>query len=261
MKLKQVLITIQIVTILILTGCSSNPEGPIIDEYEPEIIPEKPDDSRLYKFFVQDIDSIPIEDVLVTIETVDSNYVDSTNREGIAYIIIPNEKALPNKVTAILNHATIMSEPVLLPGNRDTDFDIETTTRINIEGEALEEPSLHHLGDGIYSGSANSQLQIPSEGSEISFQFYLLEVSPHGPNIRLYAKGVQYPAKIFFNNFQVAALNPSPSNGDYLEYDFKSPFIVSSYLQLGLNTFTIRAADSPSTDLYDDFEFCCLIIY
>ena len=122
--------------------------------------------------------------------------------------------------------------------------------------------NLHHLGNDLYGGAANSQHQLPTEGVQKSYNFQLSNIPSTMPRFQIYARGIQHPTKIKINGIRVSSLGNSASNGDLGRYDFQLNGISNSLLRLGNNVLTIETGDSDnSSDPWDDIEFCSMLLY
>lgn len=128
------------------------------------------------------------------------------------------------------------------------------------------EPDVHHLGNGKFTGSINSQFQIPvSEGSSYqrSFNVSSTQMNSMGATLTFLAKGVNCADKLALNNVQVATLNTSPSDGSYGTQTITVPI---NKLVNGKNTLSLISVGTggsscvgSSTDI-DDFEFTNIIL-
>ena len=113
--------------------------------------------------------------------------------------------------------------------------------------------SLHHLGDGHYSGSVNSQFQMATEGTTYSKSFTAGMLQLYNTaTLSITHRGVQKADPIRINGQLISSGWNSPSNGSLgtntINFDIH-------ILQAGANTITITSSyDSDSND-YDDFEF------
>ena len=115
------------------------------------------------------------------------------------------------------------------------------------------EPQLHHLGDGKYQGTVNSDFQrVNAEGTEFEKIFYIDAGQYNNyqrAEITFEAKGVQnYSNKLYINDKGYNLAN-SPDNGSYATQVI--PIEKTAYY-LGENK--LRIVSGYSTD-YDDFEF------
>ena len=115
------------------------------------------------------------------------------------------------------------------------------------------EPKLHHLGDGHYTGSANSDFQkAGAEGIDFNKTFYIdwnQYNNYQKAEITFEAKGVQnYYNKLYLNDTSFILLS-SPVDGSYETQRF---MVDKSVYFEGENK--LRIASGYSTD-YDDFEF------
>ncbi|UCF33541.1 MAG: PD40 domain-containing protein [Phycisphaerales bacterium] len=121
---------------------------------------------------------------------------------------------------------------------------------------ALEpDPEVHHLGNDRFEGVINSQFQKRSEGIRAVAVFPLSLEQVASPftraELRLLAKGVQCPHRIFINDELLSKrLNRSPEDGSFGE--FVASFD-ASILQQGENVLEIHCVSCRGD--VDDFEF------
>lgn len=128
------------------------------------------------------------------------------------------------------------------------------------------EPDVHHLGDGKFTGSINSQFQTPvSEGSSYqrSFNVSSTQMNSTGATLTFLAKGVNCADKLALNNVQIATLGTSPSDGSYGTQTITVPI---DKLVSGNNTLSLISVSTggsscggSNTDI-DDFEFTNIIL-
>lgn len=128
-------------------------------------------------------------------------------------------------------------------------------------------PTVHHLGDSNYTGSANSQFQYPSaQGTSFTATFAVQSASlayAHA-TIDFSAKGIECPDTLSINGGAPYVLGPSASDGSYSTYSIPvSPNVFSS----GGNAIRINSVNygGPGNGVcangdYDDFEFANVII-
>ena len=135
--------------------------------------------------------------------------------------------------------------------NINVDFQLEPIKENEIVLEI--EPHLHHLGDGKYRGSVNSDFQrAGAEGTEFEKKF---DIDANQFNyyqkaeITFEAKGVQYVSDKLYINNHAYSLQSSPDDGSYATQKFT---IDKSQYHEGENS--IKITSGYSTD-YDDFEF------
>jgi len=115
------------------------------------------------------------------------------------------------------------------------------------------EPHLHHLGDGNYTGSANSEFQrAGAEGTEFSKTFFIDDFQYNNfkrAKVTFEAKGVQnYNDRLIINDYSTS-LQSSPDDGSYGTQSFT---IDKSEYHPGENE--IKITSGYTTD-FDDFEF------
>ena len=115
----------------------------------------------------------------------------------------------------------------------------------------LIDPKLHHLGDDLYSGIANSQFQLPTEGTKYQTTFNL----PIPPGqieraiLRITVKGAEENNPIEINGKRVGYLRLNNNFGNSGEWQAEIPV---NTLRSGSNTLTISSYYYKD---YDDFEF------
>ena len=137
--------------------------------------------------------------------------------------------------------------------NINVDFQLEPIKENEIVLEI--EPHLHHLGDGHYTGSANSDFQrAGAEGKEFVKTF---DIDANKFNnykravITFEAKGVQnYSNKLYINN-HAYSLQSSPYDGSYATQKIS---INKSEYSIGTNEIKITSGQNSYGD-FDDFEF------
>ncbi len=115
------------------------------------------------------------------------------------------------------------------------------------------EPHLHHLGDGNYTGSANSEFQrAGAESTEFSKTFFIDDFQYNNfkrAKVTFEAKGVQnYNDRLIINDYSTS-LQSSPDDGSYGTQSFT---IDKSEYHPGENE--IKITSGYTTD-FDDFEF------
>jgi len=144
--------------------------------------------------------------------------------------------------------------------NKQNDYVINFTMR-NIPSNMvlLEiEPTIHHLGDGHFSGAANSQFQQRTEGSTYTKAFKINNAHLKFPKaeIAFFVKGAQnYHNIVNINGTQIGYLDSSPSNGSFGNITFNFD---AHLLKKGQNTLEVKSAHEGSD--YDDFEFTNIFI-
>ncbi|WP_157474300.1 LamG-like jellyroll fold domain-containing protein [Leucothrix mucor] len=120
------------------------------------------------------------------------------------------------------------------------------------------EPKVHHLGDDGYSGSANSQFQKVTEGTQFSKSFDVSALQYNGyekASLSFKAKGIQTGGMLSVNSSSFK-LDASPSDGSYKTYTIA---LEKSGYQLGSNDLAVISQMSGFLD-YDDFEFANIVL-
>ena len=231
-------------------GCSKNPTNSEVKS------------SRNYYFTVTDNSSSPIANATVQIPTSSGTYSANTTNDGKCHLSIPNSVILPTYVVATIDNLRFMPEASSVSGesNQSTEKYIRCMSSPN--RFYVRQIDLHHLGNDIYDGSANSQLQISAQGSSISFSFYLDQAPGLMPYIRLYARGIENPTRIKINGYTTNTMGNSAANGDLSFYSFRLSGNPAQYFKSGTNILTIETAPTGlSNDPLDDIEFCALALY
>jgi hypothetical protein len=120
-------------------------------------------------------------------------------------------------------------------------------------------PVVHHLGDGLFSGQENSQLQFPdAEGLSRDYTFTLTAAQLAHPtaSFDLTAKAVDCADEITINGQLVGTLTLTPADGSYGAVQVAVPVAA---LHPGVNTATLAAVMCETGD-YDDFEYSVPVI-
>lgn len=115
----------------------------------------------------------------------------------------------------------------------------------------LIDPRAHHLGDDLYTGLANSQFQLPTEGLryQTSFNLPLPPGQIERAILRLTVKGAEFNNPIEINGHKVGYLKLKNNFGNSGELQLEIP---ANVLRNGSNTLSIS---SYYDNDYDDFEF------
>lgn len=226
----------------------------------PQVLPP-PITSRTYDVKVLTPGSAPLADATVLLQTARQNYVMSTNSDGMARISLSNSVPLPPWVVIVATHATIMPEARTCPGGPGATASPVISTLPMPSTLLVRDVYLHHLGNDEYGGSANSQLQLPTEGISRSYSFILAGNPQAMPRIRLFARGVEHPTGVYINGTRVNTLAASPSDGSIASYAFRLSGSPTSLLHTGTNTLTIKTAPYQPSDPWDDIEYCGLMLY
>ncbi len=118
--------------------------------------------------------------------------------------------------------------------------------------------SLHHLGDDDYSGSANSQFQMATEGTTYSRSFTVDMLQLYSTaTLSITHRGVQRADPIRINGELINSMGNSPSDGSLgtstISFDIH-------ILKAGANTISITSSYDSWNHDYDDFEFTNIYI-
>jgi len=235
---------------LFLMGCKESITDPDVTE-----------EVRNYTFQVSNTSSGPIAGVAAIIRLPGVVYQGSTDQNGSVSIPVPSNVTLPDYVVVTIDHSKYMPAAVTVPGGQHCTVSRAVTCTSSPSQTLVREVRLHHLGDNRYGGDPNSQLQITSEGIQMSFKFNLSSVSSLMPYLRLYGRGIQYDTKVKINGTQVSNLQNSPSNGDLGFYNGLLGGKASTLLHKGINTLELETGYDASIKDYDDIEFCSLLLY
>lgn len=222
--------------------------------------PTKPENSRVYTVTLQ-IASTPVRGASVSIETESNQYVATSDENGKAELAIPNEVPLPPLVIVTADHSSIKPEARALPGSQDSDVSRSITCEASPSRVLVREAALHHIGDDDYGGEPNSQLQISTEGTRLSFTFNLASIPSSMPYIRVFARGIQYPLQIKINGITTDRFGNSPSDGDLGRYTYQLTANPATVFRAGSNVLTLESYYRTNEDDWDDLEFCSLLLY
>ena len=236
-----------------LPACEESPTG-------PEIPPE-PVDGRVYRVQVRYPSMTPVENATVRIKLDGTVFTQSTGEDGWCRIPVSNSVDLPTFVIASIDHHSIMPAAITLSGaenSRDTHIVDCSLAPSRIY---VKDVDLHHLGNDIYGGPENSQLQISTEGIEHSYQFQLASLPGRMPRYRIYARGVQRGTEIIINGHITNVLGDSDSDGSISQYDHRVTGQPQSILRVGTNILTIKTGANNGQDPWDDIEYCSLLLY
>lgn len=218
-------------------------------------------ETRSYSFTISR-NSSALANSTVSIETQSQNYTSATDNDGKCQINIPNGIILPAYTIVTIDHNSIKPYCLTVSGgqNAKSSFPINCTNVPSIV--RLRAVGLHHLGDDSYTGSENSQLQLPSEGHEKSFSYTLPATPGIMPRIQIYARGIEGNVNIFCNGIPTGILGNSASNGDLTPYDFQLSGNANTIFHSGNNIITIKTKlNASNSSDWDDIEFCGLLIY
>jgi hypothetical protein len=236
-------------------SCDKSPTNPVLPPPPPPV-------NRTYSVKVLSPTSSPLKDASIFLQTRSQNYVATSGSDGMARFQIPNTVALPPLVVFVVTHSIIMPEAITCPGGQNATADRVVSTVAMPAHPLVRDVYLHHLGNDLYGGEANSQLQLPTEGTSVSYPFSLSALPASMPRIRLFGRGIQYPTVVSINGKVVSTLGNSSSDGSLSFYSFQVGGTPLNNLKIGNNTLTIKTASIVSqSDPWDDIEVCGLMLY
>jgi len=215
---------------------------------------------------------LPISGAKVKVELLnsDGDQTESvlTNSSG-NYSLGVDVRDLPSRFLAII------SEENYIPETYTIDEAESMNWTVNAQLEPLGgntvvmeiDPSLHHLGDGSFSGSVNSQFQRSTEGTSYSVSFELNSNQLTSSAYKLYitAKGLDFQNFVKMNGATIGFLSSSPFDGPFdidsiSDGSFDTETIAVSMFNLQeSNTLQISSVQNVDTD-YDDFEFTNVLL-
>lgn len=220
----------------------------------------EPEDVRIYKFTLT-LDNQNLSNTELMIQTEGKTYFDVSDENGECEIVIPNEVTLPEYLIVTFDHNNIKPRATAVSGLLDSKVDRAINCVRAPSKVFIRDARLHHLGNDEYGGLANSQHQLPTEGLEKTFNFHLSSIPSEMPYYQMYARGIEHPCELFVNGVRTNIMNNSSENGNLGVYNHQLNESPNSVLRVGNNTFTIKTGANNQSDLWDDIEFCGLLIY
>jgi len=204
--------------------------------------------------YIRNTDENPLSDGHVSVEFGGRKYNGTSGKTGKYYINIPKKLNIPNPlfVTADKRGYTVATRAINKTQFGHVDFILSKASQFNIEIDRR----LHHLGNGAFSGSVNSQFQrADAEGAAYSVEF-LLDDAQLPPNVitarlMMNAKGVQGKTPVSINGKQVGVLDNSNQDGSVDKVEIPMDMCAFTH---GNNTLAIHAGTSSGGEI-DDFEF------
>jgi len=190
-----------------------------------------------------------------SVEIESKKYSGTSGSDGHYQITVPKKVQVPDSVfvMAAKEGFNTASRTISKEGLDKADFTLSAASKYLVQIDQ----GLHHLGNGQFGGSINSQFQQSSaEGSryEKSFELDEEQLPPKVVAVRLLlsVKGAEEDNPIAINGTKIGTLNSSNGDGSasVTEFDFDICSIKS-----GNNSFIITAADSNANGDIDDFEF------
>lgn len=205
---------------------------------------------------VRDQSKHPVTGATVTLTASGKSYTGTTDNSGY-YAITFNKSGLPTEMAYLITKDGYA--PVAAPLNLGSsgtiampDLEMEPLGPGLVQFDVI--PSLHHLGNGKFSGSVNSQFQMNVEGTAYAKEFTLSaqQATATEASITMLIKGIDQNCKdtLDINGSRVGYLPSSPSSGSFGTARVTIPM---SLLKAGVNKLTITATYCTSD--IDDFEF------
>lgn len=198
----------------------------------------------------------PIPGATVTLTASGKSYSSMTDNSG-KYAITFNKSGLPTSMAYLITKEGYapVAAPLNLGSNGNLampDLEMEPLGPGLVQFDVI--PSLHHLGNGRFSGSVNSQFQMDVEGTVYAKEFTLSaqQAAASEASITMMVKGIDQNCKdtLDINGTRIGYLPASPSSGAFGTTRMAIPV---SALKVGVNKLTITATYCTSD--IDDFEF------
>ncbi len=192
----------------------------------------------------------PLKEGKIYISIGSKSYQAYSDFQGYFRLVLPLGE-LPNMIILQVEaNGYIPENRVYYTSNlRQNDFSFNLSP---LHGNyILIDPRVHHLGDDLYTGLANSQFQLPTEGLRYQTSFNL----PIPPGqidraiLRLTVKGAESNNPIEINSQRVGYLKLKNNFGNSGEFQLEIPVNV---LRSGSNALSISSCYDND---YDDFEF------
>lgn len=207
----------------------------------------------------------PISNANVSLELVDAStgtnpvLLTSTDTEG-TFTLIAEDRLLPDSFVIVVTAPGYQPSATSLT---TSDVDLQAVLALPVQSDEFivvePAPGVHHLGDGVFSGSVNSQFQRTTEGPTLARNFNLTADQAAAQSLTLYwlAKGIQNSNTISINGTVVGVTPNTNTDGSYTEQEIE--LATDGVLIEGANEVHI---DSVLTGLnasdIDDFEFVIL---
>ncbi len=210
---------------------------------------------------LDNITQLPAQNVEVKLQAnvngVDVEYLSTTDAQGV-YIINAPIGSLPDKFLILASKNGYLPSLIEIDLNDNDSTQFDGVLRVQDENDLLIEidPSLHHLGDGDFQGSANSQFQRATEGNVYAKPFTVsdLQLTATTASLKLTAKGIQTDTcsvAVSVNDVFIRNLSSSPVSGAFAQQSF---FIPTELLS-SQNSIKIESLLCEGRNDYDDFEF------
>jgi len=196
-----------------------------------------------------------ISGAVATLELGDKKYTGSSGTDGKYHIEIPENVIIPDAVFVMADKKGYSAATRTLNKKQfgQADFTLSKTSKFIVEIEK----GLHHLGNGQFGGSINSQFQHSSAEAtrfEKSFELNEEQLPPNivGAKLLLSVKGAEENNPVAINGKNIGVVNSS--NGDGSASVTALDFDVCT-IKSGSNSFVIASTDSNANSDIDDFEF------
>lgn len=212
---------------------------------------------------VQDANKQAVTSAKVTVANNGTVIATTTDAQG-NFVIKTDAGTLPGAFSATVSKPGFV--PLALSLTKPTTgtriaVPIQQMTPVGTDYAVVEvEPTVHHLGDGNFSGSVNSGFQFPNaEGATFTRVFAVQAPAVAKPTatITFVAKGVQCSDQVTVNGGLAFVMGNSDPSGEYSSYSVALP---PSLFVAGDNTLSISSKVCSGTDL-DDFEFQNVVIH
>jgi len=190
-----------------------------------------------------------------SVEIENKKHTGTSGSDGKYQIVIPKKVQLPDSVfvMAAKKDFNTASKTISKKKFDKADFTLSAASKYLVQIDQ----GLHHLGNGKFGGSINSQFQHSSaEGTRFKKSFELDEeqLPPYvvGAKLLLSVKGAEENNPVIINGENIGVVNSSNGDGSAsvtaLEFDICT-------LKADSNAFAIASADSNANSDIDDFEF------
>jgi hypothetical protein len=221
---------------------------------------------------VQDDAAQPLADARVTVEVVNMVLEATTDASGRYELTMPVALAYPAKFAGTATKGGYLPQPVVFSRS---GVSCPTVDGASTQLRALSERDIvfpagvgvTHLGDGVFTGDINSQLQVPTSGVVWTDGFTRTGATQQQYGrlcVSFLARGVQAVRQ---NTISVARegqpaaeatlMTDTDPNGNYSQASYC--FSLAAFAADDRINLTITAGNSGSLLDYDDFEFVSVI--
>jgi hypothetical protein len=209
----------------------------------------RPDGAAVVDGVVRDPSGEPIDGATVRVPLSGTDATTTTGADG-AFSLDLRDREHPSEVTVFVEATGYQTVTRVVspsdPGLLATELTPTSESVIQLSS------TLHHLGDGSYTGTINSQFQEAVEGSTFTTTFDLTsaQANPESAELVYTARGVQLNNPMYVNGERVGTMDETADDGSLSERQLS---LSPSSLSEGENTLRIEAEDNFVGDL-DDFE-------